>query len=185
MVLYVLVSTVAIGLAGAPVFASSGSPLTASGVTGSTGAVLLISFGGMIATASVLLTTILGISRILFAMARNGDFPPVVSRISRFNTPHYAIVSSGAAMIAAVLLADLKLVVAVGTFAMLIYYLIANLAALRLSPKRRRYPVAVSGIGAATCVGLVVFLTVNAWIISIFGLATEIVIYRLREWTQK
>ena len=51
-------------------------------------------------------------------------------------------------MIAALLLADLALVVAVSTFAMLVYYLIANIAALRLPQKHRQYPSWVPVIGA-------------------------------------
>jgi basic amino acid/polyamine antiporter, APA family len=87
----------------------------------------------MIATASVLHTTITGISRIVFSMARNNDLPQFLSRISpRFSTPHYTIRITGFFMVAAVLVADLALVVAVSTFAMLIFYFIADVAALRL-----------------------------------------------------
>jgi APA family basic amino acid/polyamine antiporter len=58
-VIYLLVSIVAVGIAGAPALAQSGSPLAdALSMTGSSGAVLLISAGAMIATASVLLTTL-------------------------------------------------------------------------------------------------------------------------------
>ena len=110
----------------------------------------------MIATASVLLTTIMGISRIVFAMARNNDLPAFLSSISpRFSTPHYAIWITGALMIGAILLADLSLVVAVSTFAMLISYFIANISALRLPRKYQRYPLVVPVIGAITCTGLV------------------------------
>ncbi|MDD1693813.1 MAG: amino acid permease, partial [Methanoregula sp.] len=56
-VIYLFVSVVAVGLAGSPALAHSGSPLAdAIGSTGSSGAVLVISLGAMIATASVLLT---------------------------------------------------------------------------------------------------------------------------------
>ena len=133
-ILYILVSVIAVGLVGASDLSQSGSPLAdAIGVSGSPAAVLLISSGAMIATASVLLTTIMGISRIMFAMARKGDLPAFLKRIHpHFSTPHYAIWITGAFMIAAILLADLALVVAVSTFAMLISYLIANIAALRI-----------------------------------------------------
>ena len=77
-VIYLLVSIVAVGLAGAPALAHSGSPLAdAIGITGNSGAVLVISLGAMIATASVLLTTIMGISRIVFSMARSSDLPGI------------------------------------------------------------------------------------------------------------
>lgn len=171
-VIYLLVSIVAVGLAGAPALAHSGSPLAdAIGMTGNSGAVLVISLGAMIATASVLLTTIMGISRIVFSMARSSDLPGILGRIHpRFGTPHYAIVITGACMITATLLADLALVVAVSTFAMLMYYLIANVAALRLPQEHRRYPSWIAGIGALSCIGLIVFLSPNSWIIGSIGL---------------
>ena len=171
-VIYLLVSMVAVGLAGAPALAHSGSPLAdAIAVTGSSGAVLLISAGAMIATASVLLTTIMGISRIVFSMARSQDLPLLFGRIHpRFSTPHYAIAITGACMIAALLLADLALVVAVGTFAMLLYYLIANLAALRLPQEHQRYPSWVPAMGAVSCIGLIAFLSPDSWVIGCIGL---------------
>jgi basic amino acid/polyamine antiporter, APA family len=181
--LYILVSVVAVGLIGTSELALSGSPLTdAIRVTGSPTAVLLVSLGAMIATASVLLTTIMGISRIVFAMARNHDLPAALSMISpRFGTPHYAIGITGAFMIAAILLADLTLVVAVSTFAMLIFYFIANLAALRLPRPYRRYPQMVPATGAVTCAGLAVFLGINSWIIGLIGLFVGIAWYRMRQ----
>jgi APA family basic amino acid/polyamine antiporter len=171
-VIYLLVSIVAVGLAGTPALAHSGSPLAdAIGMTGNSGAVLVISLGAMIATASVLLTTIMGISRIVFSMARSSDLPGIFGRIHpRFSTPHYATVITGACMIAAILLADLALVVAVSTFAMLLYYLIANTAALRLPRERRKYPTWVPIIGALSCIGLIVFLSPDSWIIGCVGL---------------
>ena len=172
-VIYLLVSIVAMGLAGSPALAHSGSPLAdAIGVTGSSGAVAVIALGAMIATASVLLTTIMGISRIIFSMARSNDLPDIFGRIHpQFSTPHYAIVITGTGMIAALLLADLTLVVSVSTFAMLLYYLIANIAALRLPREHRRYPFWVPGLGALSCVGLIVFLSPDSWIIGCVGLA--------------
>jgi APA family basic amino acid/polyamine antiporter len=183
-VIYILVCLVAVGIAGTPALAQSGSPLAdAIRVTGSPEAVLLISLGAMIATASVLLTTIMGISRIVFAMARNNDLPQFLSRISpRFSTPHYAIWITGLFMVAAVLFADLILVVAVSTFAMLIFYFIANIAALRLPREYQRYVSVVPVIGAVTCIGLVAFLEINSWIIGIIGLAIGILWYGIRRW---
>jgi APA family basic amino acid/polyamine antiporter len=175
-VIYIIVSFVAVGIAGAPALANSGSPLAdAIRVTGSPAAVLLISLGAMIATASVLLTTIMGISRIVFAMARNNDLPAFLSKISpRFSTPHYAIGITGLLMVTAILIADLSLVVAVSTFAMLIFYFIANVAALKLPPKARHYPSIIPVIGAITCAGLAAFLGIDAWIIGIIGLVIGI-----------
>jgi APA family basic amino acid/polyamine antiporter len=181
-VLYILISIVAVGLAGAPALAQSGSPLAAAiQVTGSPAAVLLVSLGAMIATASVLLTTIMGISRIVFSMARNNDLPALLGRIHpRFGTPHYAVLITGVFMVGAVLLADLTLAVAVSTFAMLVFYLIANLAALNIPGHFQRYPRAVPVTGALTCAGLAFFLTGSSWIIGMIGLATGIAWWGIR-----
>jgi len=173
-IIYLLVSYVAVGLAGTSALSLSGSPLAdAIGYTGNPLAVLVISMGAMIATASVLLTTIMGISRIVFSMARSHDLPRLFCRIHpRFSTPHYAILITGTCMIAALALADLALIVAVGTFAMLVFYLIANFAALRLPRDHRLYPSWVPVMGVLSCIGLIVFLGTDSWIIGCSGLLT-------------
>jgi APA family basic amino acid/polyamine antiporter len=182
-ILYALVSVIAVGLVGASGLSQSESPLAdAIRITGSPSAVLLISSGAMIATASVLLTTIMGISRIMFAMSRKGDLPAFLNRIHpRFSTPHYAIWITGAFMIAAILFADLVLVVAVSTFSMLIFYLIANIAAFRIPLKYRQYPAIVPVIGAVSCIGLIVFLNVSSWIIGIIGLTIGMIWFWIRK----
>jgi APA family basic amino acid/polyamine antiporter len=185
--LYIFVSIIAVGLVGAPALSQSGSPLAdAIRVTGSSPAVLLISLGAMIATASVLLTTIMGISRILFAMSRKGDLPVFLTHIHpRFNTPHFAIWISGACMIAAILLADLTLVVAVSTFAMLVFYLIADIAAFRIPSDYQQFPRIVPVIGAVSCIALIGFLTINSWIIGCIGLAIGMVYYGMHRQAAK
>src|SRR5690606_1617440 len=79
-VLYIAVGIVAVGLAGTAALTASESPLTtAIAMTGLAWAGPLVTIGALIATASVLLTTILGISRIVYAMSRNGDLPLFLS----------------------------------------------------------------------------------------------------------
>jgi APA family basic amino acid/polyamine antiporter len=73
-------------------------------------------------------------------------------------------------MIAALLLADLALVVSVSTFAMLIFYLIANIAALRLPREHRQYPSWIPAMGALSCIGLIIFLSPVSWVIGCIGL---------------
>jgi APA family basic amino acid/polyamine antiporter len=124
----------------------------------------------------------MGISRIMFAMSRKGDLPAFLNRIHpRFSTPHYAIWITGAFMIAAILFADLVLVVAVSTFSMLIFYLIANIAAFRIPLKYRQYPAIVPVIGAVSCIGLIVFLNVSSWIIGIIGLTIGMIWFWIRK----
>jgi len=182
-VIYIAVSIVAVGLTGPARLAGSGSPLSAAiSATGSPGAVAVISLGAMIATASVLLTTILGISRIVFAMGRTGDLPRTFSTLHpRFRTPSRAIAITGAFTIAALLLTDLVLVVSVSTFAMLVYYGIANIAALKLPAARKRYPAMVYLIGAASCAALLVFLSPFSIAIGFAGLGIGTLYYLVRK----
>jgi len=181
-VIYLLVSVVAIGLAGPTRLAESGSPLSdAIAAAGNPAVVAIISLGALIATASVLLTTILGISRIVFAMGRNGDLPRMFSTLHpRHSTPALAIGVTGACMIAALLLTDLILVVSVSTFSMLVYYGIANIAALKLPAARKRYPVIISVIGTVSCAVLLLFLSPVSIAIGIAGLGLGTVIFLWR-----
>jgi APA family basic amino acid/polyamine antiporter len=81
-VVYVFVGLVAVGLVGAPKLAASNSPLAdAINATGNIVAAFIVSLGELIATASVLLTIILGVSKMMYAMARRGDLPRSLSRL--------------------------------------------------------------------------------------------------------
>jgi APA family basic amino acid/polyamine antiporter len=79
-----------------------------------------------------------------------------------------------------VLVADLSRVVAVSTFALLFYYTLANLSALRLRASERLYPRSVSVLGAASCLGLSIFIffaSRDAWLIGLAGLAAGAVLH--------
>ncbi len=116
--------------------------------------------------------TILGISRIIFAMGRNRDLPPFLSILHpRYNTPYYAIGITGAAMIAMLLFTDFALVVSVGTFAMLVYYGIANIAAMKIPAVQKKYPRVIAYFGAASCVLLMAFLSPVPILIGLIGIA--------------
>jgi basic amino acid/polyamine antiporter, APA family len=160
MVIYVLVGLVAVGLAGSDVLAGSNSPLAAAiGATGNTWAVQIVSVGGLVATASVLLTAILGVSRMMFSMSRGGDFPKLLSKISqRFCTPYFAILLSGAVMAGLVLFVDLTRVVAISTFALLFNYSITNISAYKLKDEKEGLRRFVPILGLATCLMLLVFI---------------------------
>ena len=182
-VFYVLVGIVAVGLVGASSLSGSGHPLAlAMGATGSPAAVLLVSFGGVISTASVLLTSILGVSRLAFAMSRRGDLPEALSRIHpRFGSPHISVVIAGMLMTGLALLVDLNNVVAIGTFAMLFYYGVSNFSAMKLPEGDRRYPPAVPVVGAVICIAFlafVLFASPQAWVSGVAGLLIGVVYFK-------
>jgi APA family basic amino acid/polyamine antiporter len=159
-IFYIIVGIVAIGLVGAPALSNSNSPLNvAMNATGNATAVYLISAGGLLATASVLLTSILGVSRVAYAMSKRRDIPQTFGKLHpKFNTPYYSVWFLGILMALLVLFVDLTKVVAISTFATLFYYSIANVAALRLKAQNRLYPSIVPVLGLITCLVLQVFI---------------------------
>jgi APA family basic amino acid/polyamine antiporter len=182
-VIYVLVGAVAVGLIGAGNLGRSNSPLVeAISIVGNPLLVYLVSFGGMIATASVLLTSILGVSRMAFAMARNEDLPTVLSKLhTKHNAPYVSILIAGAVMTLLVLSVDLTGVVAVSTFAQLFYYGSANLSALRLKADARLYPRLLPAMGLGTCLLLLGFVSPSALEMGLGCLAVGGVYYTLNK----
>jgi basic amino acid/polyamine antiporter, APA family len=182
MALYILVGIVAVGLVGSQVLGGSNSPLSAAiGATGSTLAMQVVSVGGLVATAGVLLTSVLGVSRVAFSMAREGDMPHVMGRVhGRFGTPYYSIWIVGGLMALLVLFVDLAGVAAISTFALLFYYTFANVCALKLKTKSRLYPRVLPLLGLGLCLSLliiVVFANWQAWVIGVACLAVGAVVY--------
>ncbi len=164
--LYISVGVVAVGLVGAGGISKSNSPLSdAVGVIGSPLLVYAISLGGMLATATVLLTSILGVSRMAFAMARRNDLPSIFGRLgSGHGVPSWSILAFGIIMMLLVMFVDLAGVVAVSNFALLFYYAIANVSDLRLKADLRVYPRLVPAVGLVTCLALLAFVQLQVFL---------------------
>jgi APA family basic amino acid/polyamine antiporter len=174
---------VAVGLIGAESLGRSDSPLVeAISIVGNPALMYVVSLGGMIATSSVLLTSILGVSRVSFAMARRKDLPAAFSRLHpKYNTPHVSILIAGAVMTLLVLSVDLTGVVAVSTFAQLFYYGSANLAALRLKADARLYPRFLPAAALGSCILLLFFVKPAALAIGVICLAAGAIYHIVRE----
>jgi APA family basic amino acid/polyamine antiporter len=184
--LYIAVGAIALGLTGATSLSSSRSPLAdAIGKSGNQFAVDLILLGGLLATASVLLTSVLGVSRMAYAMARKHDLPLALSKVDvKHNTPYYSVWFAGILMALLVLFIDFSSVIAVSTFAMLFYYGSSNISALRLKKENRKYPQAIPAIGAITCVALLIlilFLSPQAWVVGLAGLIAGAIYYSAKQ----
>ena len=189
-IVYVLVGIVAVGLVGSTELANSNSPLAeAITATGNPIALQVVSFGGLLATASVLLTAILGVSRMAYSMARKGDLPQALAKLNpKFCTPHYSIWAVGILMAMLVLFFDLTGVVAVSTFGALFYYSFTNAAALKLKNEKRRYKKMVPLVGLVTCIILlafVLFASTEAWIIGGISLISGTIYYGLKKYASK
>ena len=125
------------------------------------------------------MTTVLGVSRVAFAMARNNDAPKAFSSVdSESGVPRNAVLASGLASALLALLGNLALVASVSSFAMLAYYASANYAALRL--KSGLFPKIISAAGLASCFGLMAFLSQQSLIIGFLAAACGAAYYFFR-----
>ena len=78
---YILVGFTAVGLAGATVLGNSNSPLAeAMLATGNIFVSRIVSFGALVATATVLLSSVWGVSRVLYSMARDNELPGAIGK---------------------------------------------------------------------------------------------------------
>ncbi len=128
--LYVAIAIVLMGLVPASALSSSSSPLS-FGISAlhNTYLDVIIAIGGIIATAGVTLTGILGTSRVLFAMSRDNELPGNISKIDRFSTPVYAIIISAALGIIFITFVSFVTIVEAANASVLIAYVIINFAA--------------------------------------------------------
>ncbi|MGF3523209.1 MAG: APC family permease [Candidatus Bathyarchaeia archaeon] len=185
-IIYIFVGTVAVGLVGSNALKATESPLTlAIGATGNPWAQQIVSAGALVATASVLLTAVLGVSRMAFSMARKKDLPILMSKIHpRFGTPYVSIWIVGVIMALLALLVDLREVVTVSTFALLFTYCFANISTLKLKNKNRLYPKILPLLGLCTCLILMVAvctIETAAWAAGTIFLAAGTVYYYVRK----
>lgn len=152
---YLAVSAVALGAIGAEGLARTGSPLEeASQAASLPGASVAIVAGGCTAMLGVLLSQVLGISRMMFAMARGEDLPGFLSRTNAHDIPHFAVCITGAFLVGVAWFGKLEFAAASASFTILLYYAITNVAALRLSPEDRRFPRWVAWTGLLFCLAM-------------------------------
>jgi APA family basic amino acid/polyamine antiporter len=185
MAIYIFVGVISVGLLGSAGLSNSSSPLTtAINATGYPLAVQIVAVGGLVATASVLLTSILGVSRIAYSMARRNDLPAIFSKLHyKFLTPYYAILLSGVLMASLVLFVDLTRVVAISTFALLFYYSVTNFAAFKMKNASHKSKT-LSIAGLASCILLLIFVlfaSIDSWIVGTVFLLVGTFLYYLRK----
>jgi basic amino acid/polyamine antiporter, APA family len=165
-VFYILVGIIAIGMVGSSGLASSSSPLEyAMGVSKDNAAVTLVVIGGLLATSSVMLTSILGVSRIEYSMALRQEFPRAFARLNESTgIPYVAVMVTGAATLVLALTGDIVSVIAIATFCQLFYYALTNISAARLVKGGKKYPPYIPTLGAIACTAmLLLVLFISPW----------------------
>ena len=98
--------------------------------------------GAVVAGLGALLALITGIGRTTLAMARNRDLPTWLSAVHpRYRVPHHAEIALAVVVCVLVLTVDLRGAIGFSSFGVLVYYAIANAAALTLRSVARWIPV--------------------------------------------
>lgn len=162
--LYLAVAFVAVGSAGADRLAESRSPLQhAALLFGSPTTSLVVGIGAATAMLGVLLSQMLGISRMMYAMAGRGDLPRFLEHLHVRNAvPDHGIVLCAVIILLLVLFGTLTFILGAATFTILLYYAIANICALRLPAEQRLFHPSVPMLGLTACIALALSLAPEA-----------------------
>src|SRR5687767_15344630 len=128
LALYAIVMITALASAGEDALASSTAPLT---LVVAERHAWIVRAGAAIASLGVLLSLLAGIGRTTFAMAANGDLPrPLAAVHERFKVPHRAELAAGVVVTVVAALVDVRTAIGFSSFCVLVYYAIANAAAV-------------------------------------------------------
>ena len=152
---------VALGPAGV---AASPAPLAAAVEAAGWGwADLPVRLGAGAAALGALLALIAGVSRTTLAMARENDLPRWLAAVhERHQVPHHAEIAVAGLVCVLILATDLRSAIGFSSFGVLLYYLIANMAAYTQSTDRRRFPRILQIIGIVGCGILAITLPMSA-----------------------
>lgn len=163
ILLYAAVSLVAVGVIGAQEMAGSKSPLQLVANNLTTPLIgVVITIGASTAMLGVLLSQILGISRMMFAMGRRKDLFPIFEKIhDRYNVPHIGILITGLIILLLLFLGTFEFILAAAAFTILLYYSITNIAALKQAPGEQRFGKIVPVLGLLGCLALAFSLDLN------------------------
>ncbi|MBP2369702.1 APC family permease [Pseudonocardia parietis] len=153
VVVYAVVGATVLAVLGPDRLATAVSPLSDMVRAGDHGwAVPVVAAGGALASLGALLALIAGLGRTTLAMARARDLPVALAAVhERFRVPHRAEIAVAAVVCGLLLVVDLRGAIGFSSFGVLVYYLVANLAAWTQDGGHRRYPRALQLVGMIGC----------------------------------
>jgi APA family basic amino acid/polyamine antiporter len=164
MVTYISVVIVSVGLVGPVLFSSAGTrghaPLEQVARYMSQPELgQFIAIGAITAMTGVLLNLLLGLSRVLLAMARRKEMPQALSVLTPSGeSPKRAVWAVGAFIALLVSTGDITVTWSLSAFCVLIYYGTTNLAALKMPTQDQLYPRWISMVGLVGCLSLALFI---------------------------
>jgi len=138
----------------------------------------LLALGAITAMLGVLLNLILGLSRVLYAMSQKRDMPALFG-VSSDGIPKRAVIAVSLIIAALALIGDIKLTWSFSAFAVLVYYGITNLCAIRMPRDLRLYPVWTAWFGLFICLTLAAFIDPTVIVIGLGLIAAAITLQRV------
>ncbi|HEY7197269.1 MAG TPA: APC family permease [Gaiellaceae bacterium] len=182
LAVYALVAVGALMALGPEALARASAPLAAAvDAAGAHALAPIVRAGAAVASLGVLVSLVAGVSRTTFAMASEGDLPRFAAAVhERTRVPHRAELLVGAVVVVTVALVDLRNAIGFSSFAVLVYYAIANAAALTLGPGERRHPRALAAFGVLGCGVLAATLPARSVAVGGGVLLAGIVIFLVR-----
>lgn len=186
--IYVAVAVVAIGAAGVETLSSAternATPLEAAArALSAPGLGIVVAIAAITAMLGVLLNLILGLSRVVLAMGRQGDLPSVFARLNKTaSAPSTAVVGVGLAIGGVALTGSVVTTWAFSAFSILIYYAITNLAALRLPKEQQLYPPVIAWGGLGACLLLAFFVPPAIWMTGLALIGAGLIWHFIARW---
>ncbi len=182
LVVYALVAIAALSVLGPQHLAESAAPL--ADIVRSAGAGWLtpvVRVGAVVAAVGSLLALILGVSRTTLAMARDRHLPRVLAAVHpRFGVPHRAELAVGVAVAVLAASADIRGAIGFSSFAVLVYYALANASAWTLTPAEGRPPRLVPVVGLSGCVVVAFSLPIASILAGLAVFAVGVAAYAIR-----
>jgi amino acid transporter len=182
LAVYALVAVAALTALGPHRLAAATAPLSeAVRAVGQAWLVPVVQVGATVAALGSLLALILGVSRTTLAMARDHHLPhPLAAVHPRTKVPHRAELLIGAVVALLAATVDLRGAIGFSSFAVLIYYAVANASAFSLGPDEGRPRRAIPVIGLIGCVVLAVAMPLSSVLCGMTVLGIGAAAYAIR-----
>lgn len=123
----------------------------------------LIAAGAAVALLGVILNLVLGLSRVLFAMGREGDMPSLFGKTENHN-PNNAVIGVAVFIIALIWIGDISLTWSFSAVTVLLYYGMTNLCALKLGDNDIFFPRFFSWLGLIGCLALTFWVDIRVYL---------------------